>query len=344
MRRLPWWSIDWGDHSGRLAVGISGHQPITPVSSHNLPVRWSGALLVLVACAGSPEPNSSDWVEVAAMDVARSEMPAVVMNGQIYVVGGLVNGFFGASTTDSVEVYDPGGDTWRPAPPLPEPRHHLMAAAVDGRMVVVGGYAAGGFTPTDTVWSLDPATAVWSELPDLPQPAGAGAAVTIDGDLYVVGGTPDGANLWRLRSGVWEALAPMPTSREHLAAVAVDGRLWVLGGRWSTGMLGLVEAYDPNTDTWAPVEAMAFSRSGFGATVMGDDLLVAGGEVFSPTAVLDSVERFEVGVWEPWSPLPVPLHGVALATVDGSVYVLSGSRVAGGIDNTGQVYRLDLSR
>jgi len=47
------------------------------------------------------------------------------------------------------------------------------------------------------------------------------------------------------------------------------------------------------------------------------------------------------GAWNPASPLPVTLHGVALAAVDGCVYVLSGSRVAGGIDNTGQAYRLD---
>ncbi|HET7090058.1 MAG TPA: hypothetical protein VFL17_15585, partial [Anaerolineae bacterium] len=62
----------------------------------------------------------------------RSEMPAVVLDGMIYVPGG-----FGGESR--LERYDPIADEWEALADMPDGRHHLMAAAHDGYLYVFGG-------------------------------------------------------------------------------------------------------------------------------------------------------------------------------------------------------------
>ena len=49
------------------------------------------------------------------------------------------------------EVYDPVTDRWSVAPPLPLARHGLAAAALGGRLYVIGGGPRAGFAQTDFV-------------------------------------------------------------------------------------------------------------------------------------------------------------------------------------------------
>jgi hypothetical protein len=85
---------------------------------------------------------------------------------------------------------------------------------------------------------------------------------------------------------------------------------------------------------------MAVARGGLGAAVLGDRIVVAGGEVvFLGLETLDSVEVFDPAqaTWSFAPVLPVPLHGVPAAGLDGVLYVLGGSDRAGAIDNHGRV-------
>jgi hypothetical protein len=72
------------------------------------------------------------WEEQTSMPTARSEMPAVELNGLIYVTGG-----FGGEQT--LEAYDLANDSWQALADLPAQRHHVMAAAHDDRLFVFGG-------------------------------------------------------------------------------------------------------------------------------------------------------------------------------------------------------------
>lgn len=105
-------------------------------------------------------------------------------------------------------------------------------------------------------------------------------------------------------------------------------------------MLNTVEVFDPATGTWTSGPSLSEARSGFGATVIGDRIVVAGGEVFSPTKALASTEIMAEGAWLPGEPLPGPLHGVPLVTVGELVYVIGGSVTAAAVDNLGEVWSL----
>jgi hypothetical protein len=105
-------------------------------------------------------------------------------------------------------------------------------------------------------------------------------------------------------------------------------------------MLNTVEVFDPITGTWSSGPTMAEARSGFGATVVGERIVVAGGEVFSPTRALTSTEILTEDAWLPAEPLPNPLHGVSLVTVGELIYVIGGSVTAAAVDNPGEVWSL----
>ena len=85
---------------------------------------------------------------------------------------------------------------------------------------------------------------------------------------------------------------------------------------------------------------MAVARGGLGAALLGDQIVVIGGEVvMSGRETLASVEAFDpaqgTGSFAPM--LPVPLHGVPAVSLDGVLYVLGGSDRAGAIENRGRV-------
>lgn len=299
--------------------------------------RLAVLTLLLASCAPSdPAPAAGPWERAAPLDVARSEHPAVVHDGELAVVGGFVNPRPGAvGVTATVESYDPAEGDWGRLADLPEPRHHAAATVVDGRLLVAGGFDESGFDPTATVWEL--VDGGWMPRAPLPEPVAAGAAVTVDGRMVVVGGVPCGTCVFAYdpSADTWSRLPDLGTAREHVAAALHGGDVWALGGRWRGSMHASTERL---TDQgWVAGPEMTEARSGFGAVAVGGELWVAGGEVFDPPRVVDSVERLTDGGWELTEPLPVGLHGNPLAVLDGRLWVPGGSTVANGVDNPGTV-------
>jgi N-acetylneuraminic acid mutarotase len=271
------------------------------------------------------------------MPTARSEMPAVAIDGVIYVPGG----FGGLSR---LEAYDVEGDVWTRLADMPQGRHHLMAAAHEGRLYVFGGASSLiSWAPTDTVWVYDPDRDDWQMLSPLPEARHSGAAISLGGYIYIVGGVGESGSLLRYDpdADLWSRLATLEQRREHIAVGVLDGEIYAIGGRWEgSGELRAVEIFDPASDQWRQGPELTTSRAGFGATSVGDLIVVAGGEViFTGDEALQSVEILssDASAWVLGPPLPVALHGVPMAADDGRVYLLGGSDRPGGIDNQGRV-------
>ena len=323
-------------------------------------VRLAVAVLLLTACeagrrtapsssagadsATRPESrnDAEGWQSGARMPAARSEMRAAVLDGIFYVPGG-----FGGLTAFS--AYDPARDSWTQLAPMPEPVHHMMVAGHEGRVFVFGGARSLTWQALADVLVYDPGTDAWTPAGAMPERRMGGEAVSLGRFIYLVGGTGGTTALLRYspRDGSWRLLPGPSQPREHVAAVALNGELWALGGRWGgTGALPTVEIFDPARGAWRAGPAMNEARSGFGAAALGDGIVAAGGEILGrrPWKALASAERYdaETGVWAPLPELPAGIHGMPLASYDGSVYLLGGSDSAGGIDNRGRVLELRL--
>ncbi|MEP6894001.1 MAG: kelch repeat-containing protein [Chloroflexota bacterium] len=293
-------------------------------------------------------PATTLWKQISTMPSARSEMPAIELNGLFYVVGGfgpvpdgLANG---KDAVETFEAYNPKADQWIALAPTPEARDHSMMTTYQGRIYVFGGYA-GEWVVYPNAWMYDPAADQWTVLKPMPASRTSGAAVTIGDYIYLVGGITSQAHVilptWRYdpTNDTWQDVAPLQQPREHVSAVVLNGLIYTLGGRWIQ-TLSSVEIYDPAKDQWTPGVPMQNIRAGFGATVMNGKIYVAGGEIIETLKALKSVEEFDPATqtWSSLPNLPVNLHGVPLAGFDNVLYAIGGSSRSADMINWGRVY------
>jgi len=303
-------------------------------------------MLVLFGLAG-PWVTAASWATAAPSDpghwergapllTVRSEVAGAVVGDRIYVVGGLTP----TGVTDAVEEYDPAADRWRMRARLPQPIHHPSAATVNGRLYVIGGFVARGFSiwnAIDSVYEYDPAADRWRPRAPMPTARGALAAVAFGGKIFAVGGTNNrdtGAlEVYDPAADSWQRLRPMPTPRNHIAAEVADGKIHVFGGRAGnvSGNIAVTEAYDPKSDTWQTRAPMPTPRSGIGAAAVGGKIYVPGGELGRPDTYPEN-EEYDPAAdrWTSRAPMPTPRHGLAVVAYHGRVYALSGGPRPGG--------------
>ena len=90
-------------------------------------------------------------------------MPHAVIDGKIYIVGGLLQD---RSATTQAQVYDPATGAWETLAEMPFPMHHLGVGTVGGKLYVLGGYlgATGIFSASDRVFEYDPSLDSWASV------------------------------------------------------------------------------------------------------------------------------------------------------------------------------------
>lgn len=263
------------------------------------------------------DPATNAWTKKKPMALPSHHVAFAEAGGKIYAFGGFVpppSGAMGWTPIDNAWEYDPGADAWKALAPMPTKRGAAAAAAVNGKIYVIGGatLAPGATQPyldfkarqnvLGTVEEYDPA-----------------------------------ANSWRAR-------ASMPTPRNHVAIGAINGKIYVAGGRVGAPYIGLssdisvTEVYDPAADQWGAVLArMPTARSAMAYGVHGGRLLTAGGEWQDPTmqAVFRSFEAYDpaTNTWTTLPPMALARHGLAGAVVGNRFYAISGDLQSAG---TGQ--------
>lgn len=278
-------------------------------------------------------PASLTWRARASAPTARQEVASAVLDGRIWVVGGLT----AADATTKVETYDPPSDRWVAGPDLPIALHHLALAVFRGELVVVGGFQGGGSNlysrPSDRVLALR--NGAWVDLPKLRRPRGAAGAAVVGDALYVVGGRDAGllvAPTEAFDGVTWQDRAAVPAPRDHIA-VASDGRnLYAAGGRFldPDRTSDAFQRYDPARDVWVELPVLPTARGGLGLALAGGGrLIAAGGE--DASRVFPQVELFDLaaGRWTPVQAMRTPRHGLGLNAVGDAVYALVGGTAAG---------------
>ncbi|XP_061544505.1 kelch repeat and BTB domain-containing protein 12 isoform X1 [Phycodurus eques] len=97
------------------------------------------------------DPNINKWTERGPMKYSKYRCSAVVLNGEIFVMGGIgcegVDRGQSRRCLDAVELYNPDGDYWRDGPSLPcsqlSLRTNASNAGVVGGKIYVCGYYKG---------------------------------------------------------------------------------------------------------------------------------------------------------------------------------------------------------
>lgn len=201
--------------------------------------------------AFSLDPALGRWESVPTMPVARSAGGAAVLDGKVYLVGGVgMDGFL-----DVVHVFDPATGAYSEAAALPAPRDHLSVFADGGKVYALAGRenAGGAWDDLETSEVYDPASDTWTALPPAPLGRGGQAGAPWRGLLPLFGGERiegaftvyDDAHAFDPARGEWVELPRLPSPRHGMAAASWDGRVFLMGGASSDELLASVVSLGP---------------------------------------------------------------------------------------------------
>jgi N-acetylneuraminic acid mutarotase len=321
-------------------------------------LRLAAALAAApIARLAQARTTAPRWTTAAAPSLARQELYPEVLDGRIYVAGGLLTPNTGYSA--HFESYDPATDRWTRLATLPEARHHIALAAAGGLIYGVGGFSGGfpNWRAEASACVYDPTANRWSDGVPLPHPSAEGVFAAIAGRLYLVGGRTrqheaarhfnehmDTARglVFDPSTGRWSSIANAPTARNSTAAAVIDGKLFVVGGRQALkqadGSLRQVnvphlEVYDPASGRWTMRAPMPQAQGGLAAAAHGGKLYVFGGEQWVPEQkVFADAWLYDPAIdrWSALPPLPTPRHGLGAASVGDRIHVFGGGTRVGG--------------
>ena len=317
-------------------------------------VRKLWALVPFVMACSSPSsptetppqgpPKPLTWSVAAPCPLARFEANGVIVDGELWVMGGFVSASL--EVTRRIDIYNPTADSWRKGPDLPGAETHIAAVTLNRDIVVAGGFS-GNFSfssrlpTTDAVWRWNAATATWSAGPSLPVAGAAFAWALLGTNLHLAGGLgPDGNtdatvhHVWDLFGpATWTEATPLPGGRNHGGGAAAGGRFYAIAGRLSwdeaEGDLAEVDAFDPATNTWSSRAPILGARSEIGAstaTLADGRILVVGGSV-PGVMPSDDVLAYDPthDDWSTLTSLPEKRKGAVAAQFGKRLVVTTGS-------------------
>ena len=267
-------------------------------------------------------PVKLTWNKLADLATPRVGHTASVVDGKIYVIGGL-------GTLTRVDMYDPATDSWTAKADMPTGRQWLSSSVVDGKIYAIGGASGPEYLSPSlvTVEMYDPATDTWTKKADMPTARCSMPTVVMDGKIYAMGGGDYGVGLFKdvdVYDPVTDAWTPhteMLLSTGY-SAVLLDGKIYATDGRYH-------QIYDPATDSWSEVRGIPYGTMWPTLCPFGNMFFAFGGlsakaGKFSPIA--------EINVYDPasdlWERLPadMPFEGwlMSASEVDGKIYLIGG--------------------
>jgi N-acetylneuraminic acid mutarotase len=327
----PWLCLLVGIATAAVAHAQDGWKQAAPFpapSEELLGATANGKLYVLAGLTSAPEwhprgyvyeydPATSQWTAKKHMPLPAHHVAFVGYYGKIYGFGGFVapeSGPSGWKPIDNAWEYDPVSDTWKALAPMPQNRGAGAAAAVNGKIYVIGGVE---LAPGSKDGVIRITAGAWPH--------------------HAVGTNEE----YDIASNTWRERSPMPTARDHLAVAAVNGKIYAIGGRlgsafsFSSSPTDVVEEYDPATDSWGNVKAkMPTPRSALAWGVYNGRIYVAGGEMQDRrmSAAFRAVEAYDPALdeWFVMPSMPRGRHGMAGGVLGDSLHLVSGDLQASG--------------
>lgn len=221
------------------------------------------------------------WETKASMNQARGSFSSQVINGKIYVFGGIdisTNNYL-----NSVEEYDPLTNTWTIKAPMNEQRSNFRTEIINGKIYAIGGYVIknGENNSLNSVEEYDPATNKWTIKATMNYTRYRFQSIVFNNKIYVFGGISNfkytnTVEEYDPETNTWTLKSPMSQNTSDMQTALLGNNIFILGGT-NGSALNTVEAFDPASNKWVSKAAMHFCRSLFISKVINNKIYVAGG-------------------------------------------------------------------
>jgi len=215
----------------------------------------------------------------------------------------------------------------------------LVALAVAGGVIALaaGGGGDDGGTPAPKHAGPVERPSEWKDLPRL-EPARQQAPAVFTDKIYLLGGlVGQGAKLDGTdsvasydRINGWDDTAPtLPLPLHHVMAANYRGRIVVMGG-WIADGAELTartskRVYELRGDRWVRLADMASPRAAGAAAVVGDKLVVVGGQ--ADGALVKTTEVFDGQVWTDAAEIPTAREHLAAVADTRYLYAIGGRKL-----------------
>ena len=146
-----------------------------------------------------------------------------------------------------------------------------------------------------------------------------------EGDIVLFNGSssydPDS------RERAWVNKSNIPTPRLAVGGGVLNDELYVIGGREWLGywdLVGVVERYDPKTDSWHNETPIFEPHSYMGVGVVKGKLYAMGGFARNQSQTTNLEFDPNTHIWVNKTPMPSPRHNFAVAVVNDKIYAIGG--------------------
>ena len=190
----------------------------------------------------------------------------------------------------------------------------------------------------------------WNVISEIPTRRRDFSTAVVEGKIYLIGGTPfenrrgpyglSTVEVYDPKTNTWERLADMPTPRTRAGAAVVNGIIYVFGGYngidnrlVNLKFLDVVEAYNPQTDTWMRQQNMSGPRIQSGLGAVEGKIYCIGGSVHpldkepGDPGRIDLVEVYDpaTDMWVKRARMPTKRDGFGVGVVNKRIYAIGGS-------------------
>lgn len=188
-------------------------------------------------------PETALWLQLRPMPKARAGHASFIVNGRLYVLGGI-----GENARQGL-IYDIAKAEWRGRmATMPLSLANMAATRIGDEIILAGGVDARG-RDSRAVLAYDTRTDKWRRLAALPEAASGGGLVELDGALHYVGGYSQGGQQvldghFRLEGTRWVPQQPMKQGLHQMAYAAFRNRMIIIGGALGGGFYANFTASD----------------------------------------------------------------------------------------------------
>jgi len=309
-----------------------------------------GATSALIPRTSANTSGKTHWTRHDSIGLGpRQEHGVAGFDDKIFVVGGVhYDNNNTVETVNLVEYYAIKQQKWHVAAPLPQAVNHANAAAVDGKVYVLGSLSAGvNWTALPDTYVYTSGNDSWTALAPMPEGTARGAsAIGVYNDtLYLAGGqlyleiVPpfqqpglDSVSSYNTTSDTWNTALPnLPQARQHVSGAIVGSTFYVIGGREFDihSFHNTTFALDLNNPTeWREMAEMPTARGSLACAAVGTVIYCFGGEgdTLDEFEIFGQVEAYDT-VTDMWSSLPsmeLPRHGAGAVALGGRIWIPGG--------------------
>lgn len=274
------------------------------------------------------------------MPTARGEFGTAVVNGKIYVIGGVNQN---NQPLNIVEEYNPLTSQWTSKMAMPTARSGFAIAVYDNRIYIIGGSVGNGFVGNNEVY--DPAANSWTTKASMQTPRTDLTASLVNGQIYLIGGkmysnqapfyTETALNeVYDPVKDEWSTKSAVPSPVEGYASAVLGNSIYIIGGSKVHAGTGSAfsnsnQVYDPATDQWSIAASLPVASSYASAAVTQGNMAkeaiyYIGGYTGNQYSSQVRIYTPENNSWSTAEDMPTARAYLGVAVVNDLIYAIGG--------------------